>query len=94
MSQALLEAHFTRCGRMNIGGWLALIGTVVAELSGRSEAAPVLACRITESSNRLNIPPLSAAPPSRSALGVIIFFGPSAGKMFRKWHKSAAGGEN
>lgn len=93
MTAAPLEAHFTRCGRMKIGEWLALIGTVAAELFARSETAPVLACRITKSSDRLNIPAVSAAPPSRSALGFTNFFGPSAA-MFRKWHKSAAGAEN
>jgi NitT/TauT family transport system permease protein len=96
MTAALHEAHFTRCGSMTIGEWLALIGTVLAEFFTDPGTALVLACRIIESSNRLNIPPISATPPSRSALGVTNFLGPSAAKTFlhRKWHESAVGRES
>jgi hypothetical protein len=96
MTAALHEAHFVRCDRMKIGEWLALIGTVVAEFFARPGTAVVFTYRIIESSNRLHIHPISATPPSRSALGVTNFFGPSAAKAFphREWHARAVGREN
>ncbi len=79
-------------GGLKIGGGLALIGAVVAEIAaGSAGAGSGLAYRIVESQYRLNIPRLFAALLLLAATGVLIFLALSAIShlLLRKWHESA-----
>lgn len=76
---------------MKIGGVIALIGEVTAEYAAGSGTATGLAWRITESSNRLEIPTTFAALGLLSVLGVLIFIALSLLEwaLLRRWHESA-----
>jgi NitT/TauT family transport system permease protein len=79
-------------GGLKIGGGLALIGAVVAEIAaGSAGAGSGLAYRIVESQYRLNIPRLFAALVLLAVTGVVIFLTLSAIShlLLRKWHESA-----
>jgi NitT/TauT family transport system permease protein len=83
-------------GGLKIAGGLSLIGAVVAEIAaGSAGAGSGLAYRIAESGYRLNIPRMFAALVLLSLAGIAIFFMLSllAHLVLRKWHESAAVGE-
>ncbi len=75
-----------------IGGPLALIGAVVAEIvAGTAGAGSGLAYRIIESTYRLNVPRAFAALFLLSLMGIAIFYIISIAShlLLRKWHESA-----
>jgi NitT/TauT family transport system permease protein len=79
-------------GGLRIGGGLALIGAIVAEIAaGSAGQGSGLAFRIVESGYRLNIPRMFAALVLISVAGVSIFLVLSALSYFllRRWHDSA-----
>lgn len=81
-------------GGLRIGGGLALIGAIVAELAaGASGKGSGLAFRIIEASYRLNIPRMFAALTLISLTGIAIFAALSAfsGILLGRWHESARG---
>jgi NitT/TauT family transport system permease protein len=79
-------------GGLRIGGGLALIGAIVAELAaGASGQETGLAFRIVEAGYRLDIPRMFAALTLISLTGIAIFFTLSALSRLalRHWHESA-----
>ncbi len=79
-------------GGLRIGGGLALIGAVVAEIAaGSAGEGAGLAFRIVEAGFRLNIPRMFAALALLSAAGVAIHLALTAlsGLLLRRWHDSA-----
>ena len=83
-------------GGLRIGGGLALIGAIVAEIAaGSAGQGAGLAYRIVESGFRLNIPRMFAALLLLSAAGVAIFYLLSLINYLalRRWHESALGAE-
>lgn len=83
-------------GGLRIGGGLALIGAIVAELAaGNAGKGAGLAFRISEAGYRLNIPRMFAALALISATGIAIFAALSAlsSYLLGRWHESAAGPE-
>jgi NitT/TauT family transport system permease protein len=83
-------------GGLRIGGGLALIGAIVAELAaGNAGKGAGLAFRISEAGYRLNIPRMFAALVLISATGIAIFAALSALSFYLlgRWHDSAAGPE-
>jgi NitT/TauT family transport system permease protein len=83
-------------GGLRIGGGLALIGAIVAELAaGNAGKGAGLAFRIAEAGYRLNIPRMFAALALISATGIAIFATLSAlsSYLLGRWHDSAAGPE-
>jgi NitT/TauT family transport system permease protein len=79
-------------GGLRIGGGLALIGAIVAEIAaGSAGQGSGLAFRIVESGYRLNIPRMFAALVLISVAGVTIFLVLSAFSylLLRRWHDSA-----
>ncbi len=81
-------------GGLRIGGGLALIGAIVAELAaGNAGKGAGLAFRIAEAGYRLNIPRMFAALALISATGIAIFAALSAlsSYLLGRWHESAAG---
>jgi NitT/TauT family transport system permease protein len=83
-------------GGLRIGGGLALIGAIVAELAaGNAGKGAGLAFRIAEAGYRLNIPRMFAALALISATGIAIFAALSALSFYllARWHDSAAGPE-
>jgi NitT/TauT family transport system permease protein len=83
-------------GGLRIGGGLALIGAIVAEIAaGSAGQGAGLAFRIVESGYRLNIPRMFAALFLISVTGVAIFLLTTALShlMLRRWHDSARGRE-
>jgi NitT/TauT family transport system permease protein len=79
-------------GGLRIGGGLALIGAIVAEIAaGSAGQGSGLAFRIVEAGFRLNIPRMFAALTLISATGIVIY-GALALLSFvllRRWHDSA-----
>ena len=83
-------------GGLRIGGGLALIGAIVAELAaGNAGKGAGLAFRIAEAGYRLNIPRMFAALALISATGIAIFAALSelSSYLLGRWHDSAAGPE-
>ena len=83
-------------GGLRIGGGLALIGAIVAEIAaGSAGQGAGLAFRIVESGYRLNIPRMFAALFLISVTGIAIFLLTTALShlMLRRWHDSARGRE-
>ncbi|MGC2223778.1 MAG: ABC transporter permease [Methylocella sp.] len=83
-------------GGVRIGGGLALVGAIVAELAaGNAGKGAGLAFRISEAGYRLNIPRMFAALALISATGIAIFAALSALSFYLlgRWHDSAAGPE-
>jgi len=83
-------------GGLRIGGGLALIGAIVAEIAaGSAGQGAGLAFRIVESGYRLNIPRMFAALVLISLTGVAIFLMTSglSHLLLRRWHDSARGRE-
>lgn len=79
-------------GGLRIGGGLALIGAIVAELAaGASGQATGLAFRIVEAGYRLNIPRMFAALALISVAGIAIylFFAAISRLLLGRWHDSA-----
>jgi len=79
-------------GGLRIGGGLALIGAIVAELSaGAAGQGTGLAFRIAEAGYRLNIPRMFAALVLISAAGIAIFlfFTALSRLLLGRWHDSA-----
>lgn len=79
-------------GGLRIGGGLALIGAIVAELAaGTSGQGAGLAFRIVEAGYRLNIPRMFAALVLVSLTGIAIFllFGALSRLLLGRWHDSA-----
>lgn len=79
-------------GGLRIGGGLALIGAIVAEIAaGSAGQGSGLAFRIVEAGFRLNIPRMFAALVLISLCGVAIHvaFGALSHLMLRRWHDSA-----
>lgn len=79
-------------GGLRIGGGLALIGAIVAELAaGTSGQGEGLANRIVESGFRLNVPRMFAALVLISFTGILIFLFLTAIShlLLRRWHDSA-----
>jgi NitT/TauT family transport system permease protein len=75
-----------------IGGPLALIGAVVAEIAaGSAGAGSGLAFRIIESTYRLNVPRAFAALLLLSLMGIVIFYALVfvSHWLLRDWHESA-----
>jgi NitT/TauT family transport system permease protein len=75
-----------------IGGPLALIGAVVAEIvAGTAGAGSGLAYRIIESTYRLNVPRAFAALFMLSAMGLMIYYVIvfASHLLLRNWHESA-----
>ncbi|MDJ1158366.1 ABC transporter permease [Chelatococcus sp. SYSU_G07232] len=84
-------------GGLRIGGGLALIGAIVAEIAaGTAGQGSGLAFRIVESGYRLNIPRMFAALVLISVAGILIFliFTLLSHLLLRRWHESAAAREN
>jgi NitT/TauT family transport system permease protein len=84
-------------GGLRIGGGLALIGAIVAEIAaGSAGQGSGLAFRIVESGYRLNIPRMFAALLLISFAGVLIFVTLNAISHFalRRWHESVIAREN
>ena len=82
---------------LRIGGGLALIGAIVAEIAaGSAGQGSGLAFRIVESGYRLNIPRMFAALVLISLTGVAIFLLTSGISfvLLRRWHDSARGRES
>jgi NitT/TauT family transport system permease protein len=80
-------------GGLRIGGGLALIGAIVAELAaGNAGKGAGLAFRIAEAGYRLNIPRMFAALALISVTGIAIFAALSAlsSYLLGRWHDSAA----
>jgi NitT/TauT family transport system permease protein len=78
-------------GGLRIGGGLALIGAIVAEIAaGSAGSGSGLAYRIVESGFRLNIPRMFAALLLISVTGILIFlfFTGLSYMMLHKWHDS------
>lgn len=83
-------------GGLRIGGGLALIGAIVAELAaGTAGKGAGLAFRIAEAGYRLNIPRMFAALTLISLTGIAIFAALSAlsNYLLGRWHESALGPE-
>lgn len=83
-------------GGLRIGGGLALIGAIVAELAaGAAGKGAGLAFRIVEAGYRLNIPRMFAALALISLTGIAIFAALSAlsSYLLGRWHESALGPE-
>lgn len=79
-------------GGLRIGGGLALIGAIVAEIAaGSAGQGSGLAFRIVESGFRLNIPRMFAALTLISLTGILIylFFGLLSHALLHRWHDSA-----
>jgi NitT/TauT family transport system permease protein len=79
-------------GGLRIGGGLALIGAIVAEIAaGSAGQGAGLAFRIVESGYRLNIPRMFAALLLISVTGIAIFVTLSAFShlLLHRWHDSA-----
>jgi len=84
-------------GGLKIGGGLALVGAIVAELAaGASGQGIGLAYRIVEAGNRLNIPRMFAALALISLTGIAIFVALAglSRLALRRWHESAVDREN
>jgi NitT/TauT family transport system permease protein len=84
-------------GGLRIGGGLALIGAIVAEIAaGSAGQGSGLAFRIVESGYRLNIPRMFAALLLISLAGILIFlfFTLVSHLALRRWHESAVRREN
>jgi NitT/TauT family transport system permease protein len=83
-------------GGLRIGGGLALIGAIVAEIAaGSAGQGAGLAYRIVESGFRLNIPRMFAALLLISLAGIVIYLMLTAVShlLLRRWHDSARGRE-
>jgi NitT/TauT family transport system permease protein len=83
-------------GGLRIGGGLALIGAIVAELAaGAAGQGAGLAFRIIEAGYRLNIPRMFAALTLLSLTGIAIFAALSAlsAYLLGRWHESAMSAE-
>jgi ABC-type nitrate/sulfonate/bicarbonate transport system, permease component len=83
-------------GGLRIGGGLALIGAIVAELAaGNAGKGAGLAFRIAEAGYRLNIPRMFAALTLISLTGIAIYaaFAALSSYLLGHWHESAAGSE-
>jgi len=79
-------------GGLRIGGGLALIGAIVAEIAaGSAGSGSGLAFRIIESGYRLNIPRMFAALVLISLTGIAIYLALSALSylLLHRWHDSA-----
>ena len=79
-------------GGLRIGGGLALIGAIVAEIAaGSAGQGSGLAFRIVEAGFRLNIPRMFAALALISATGILIyvFFAGLSTLLLHRWHDSA-----
>jgi NitT/TauT family transport system permease protein len=79
-------------GGLRIGGGLALIGAIVAEIAaGSAGQGAGLAYRIVESGFRLNIPRMFAALLLISVAGILIYLLLTAisNLLLRRWHDSA-----
>ena len=79
-------------GGLRIGGGLALIGAIVAEIAaGSAGQGAGLAFRIVEAGYRLNIPRMFAALALISVTGILIFlfFTALSHALLGKWHDSA-----
>lgn len=79
-------------GGLRIGGGLALIGAIVAEIAaGSAGQGAGLAYRIVESGFRLNIPRMFAALLLISVAGILIYLSLTAlsSLLLRHWHESA-----
>jgi NitT/TauT family transport system permease protein len=84
-------------GGLRIGGGLALIGAIVAEIAaGSAGQGSGLAFRIIESGYRLNIPRMFAALVLISLTGIFIYLILSAFSylLLHRWHDSARGRES
>jgi NitT/TauT family transport system permease protein len=82
---------------LRIGGGLALIGAIVAELAaGSAGQGSGLAYRIVEAGFRLNIPRMFAALVLVSVTGIAIFlfFSALSWLLLGRWHDSARSREN
>lgn len=80
-------------GGLRIGGGLALIGAIVAEIAaGAAGRGAGLAFRIVEAGYRLNIPRMFAALVLVSATGVAIYilFSMLSRLLLSRWHESEA----
>ncbi len=81
-------------GGLRIGGGLALIGAIVAELAaGNAGKGAGLAFRIAEAGYRLNIPRMFAALTLIALTGIAIYaaFAALSSYLLGRWHESAAG---
>ncbi|GGG36523.1 ABC transporter permease [Chelatococcus composti] len=79
-------------GGLRIGGGLALIGAIVAEIAaGTAGQGSGLAFRIIESGYRLNVPRMFAALFLISVAGILIFliFTALSHLLLHRWHESA-----
>jgi NitT/TauT family transport system permease protein len=79
-------------GGLRIGGGLALIGAIVAEIAaGTAGQGSGLAFRIVEAGFRQNIPRMFAALTLISLTGILIFlfFSLVSHVLLRRWHESA-----
>lgn len=79
-------------GGLRIGGGLALIGAIVAELAaGTSGQGAGLAFRIVEAGYRLNIPRMFAALVliSLTGIAIFLFFTALSSLLLGRWHDSA-----
>jgi NitT/TauT family transport system permease protein len=79
-------------GGLRIGGGLALIGAVVAEIAaGSAGQGSGLAYRIVESGYRLNIPRMFAALILISLTGIVVYASLAllSHLLLRRWHESA-----
>ena len=79
-------------GGVRIGGGLALIGAIVAELAaGSAGQATGLAFRIVEAGYRLNIPRMFAALVliSLTGIAIFLFFTALSWALLGRWHDSA-----
>lgn len=79
-------------GGLRIGGGLALIGAIVAEIAaGSAGQGSGLAFRIVEAGFRLNIPRMFAALTLISATGIVIYAALSvlSHALLHRWHDSA-----
>ncbi len=79
-------------GGVRIGGGLALIGAIVAELAaGSAGQATGLAFRIVEAGYRLNIPRMFAALVliSLTGIAIFLFFTALSWLLLGRWHDSA-----
>ncbi|HET6379205.1 MAG TPA: ABC transporter permease subunit [Methylocella sp.] len=83
-------------GGLRIGGGLALIGAIAAELAaGSAGKGAGLAFRIAEAGYRLNIPRMFAALTLISLTGIAIYaaFAALSSYLLGRWHESAGAGE-
>jgi NitT/TauT family transport system permease protein len=79
-------------GGLRIGGGLALIGAIVAEIAaGSAGQGSGLAFRIVEAGFRLNIPRMFAALVLISCTGIVIYLGFTvlSYALLHRWHESA-----